>query len=220
MQWVPYGPHALLLRFAEGVGEEAFQRSRAIQAELDRHPPTGLVEYVPGFTTMLLRFSPENTVNVEELGRSLAGQFERLAHGKAPEAQLKQIPVVYDGDDLESLAEEKNLPVDELIRLHSEPTYKVYLLGFSPGFPYLGELHPRLHAPRRASPRTRVPAGSVAIGGEHTGIYSVDSPGGWRIIGRTPVKLFDPDQLAVQQSPKDLFFLIPGDRVRFVPTKG
>jgi inhibitor of KinA len=169
---------------------------------------------------MLLRFSPENTVNVEELGRSLAGQFERLAHGKAPEAQLKQIPVVYDGDDLESLAEEKNLPVDELIRLHSEPTYKVYLLGFSPGFPYLGELHPRLHAPRRASPRTRVPAGSVAIGGEHTGIYSVDSPGGWRIIGRTPVKLFDPDQLAVQQSPKDLFFLIPGDRVRFVPTKG
>ena len=101
----------------------------------------------------------------------------------------------------------------DVAELHSSTLYKVYLLGFSPGFPYLGDLDSRLHTPRLPSPRTRVPAGTVAIGGEHTGIYSVEGPGGWNIIGHTKVKLFDPSSDGPEMS-----LLRQGDRVRFVPT--
>jgi len=103
--------------------------------------------------------------------------------------------------------------------LHCEPVYKVYCLGFAPGFPYLGDLNPRLHTPRLATPRTRVPAGSVAIGGEHTGIYSVESPGGWNIIGRTTVALFDPSRRD-EHDEAAAFLLRAGDRVKFVRVAG
>lgn len=217
--WVPYGPQALLLRFADGIGDDAFRRSRAILAELERHPPVGLVECVPGFTTMLLRFEPGQRGNLPWLGRFLAGQLSALAPADLAEAPVKEIPVTYDGEDLESLAEAKEMSPSEVVELHSEPVYKVYLLGFSPGFPYLGELPGRLHTPRRATPRPRVRAGSVAIGGEHTGIYSVESPGGWQIIGHTNVTLFAVDRLEEAAPVASLFHLQPGDRVRFVPLK-
>jgi len=106
------------------------------------------------------------------------------------------------------------LTTSEVIDLHSAPVYKVYLLGFSPGFPYLGELNERLHTPRLTTPRARITAGSVAIGGEHTGVYSVDSPGGWNVIGHTSVPMFVP---AVGDAAEEMFFLRPGDRVKFVP---
>ena len=104
------------------------------------------------------------------------------------------------------------LPGDDVILRHTAPEYRVYLLGFAPGFAYLGDLDPSLVLPRRSSPRTRVPAGSVAIGGEHTGIYTTDSPGGWNIIGHTPLRIFDPDR-----SDEGMFWLKSGDRVKFVP---
>jgi KipI family sensor histidine kinase inhibitor len=109
------------------------------------------------------------------------------------------------------------LTTREVGELHSATLYKVYLLGFAPGFPYLGDLDPRLHTPRLAAPRPRVAAGSVAIGGEHTGIYSVDSPGGWNIIGRTTARLFDPARTGEDE--REMFLLRPGDRVKFVPTR-
>jgi KipI family sensor histidine kinase inhibitor len=217
LQSVRYGPHALLLRFADSVGDETFQRGRAIMEELKRHPPAGLVECVPGFTTVLIRFQPDQTDNLRWLGRYLVDQLSEVAPGAATLPAPRHIPVVYDGEDLESLADEKGLSVSELIRLHCEPVYKVYLLGFSPGFPYLGDLPPRLHTPRRPTPRPRVPAGSVAIGGEHTGIYSVDSPGGWHIIGHTEVRMFAHEEVREDSDPEKLFFLKPGDRVRFAP---
>jgi inhibitor of KinA len=217
IDWVRYGPHALLLRFAAGVGPETFDLGRAIAAELRRNPPAGLVECVPGFTTLLLRFEPGQAGNLPWLGRYIADQLASVAPTAAREAPLKELPARYDGEDLEPLAREKNLSVPELIRLHSEPVYRVYLLGFSPGFPYLGELNPLLHTPRRAAPRPKVAAGSVAIGGEHTGVYSVDSPGGWHIIGHTPVRLFEHERVAADGDPESVFFLKPGDRVRFIP---
>lgn len=217
IDWVRYGPHALLLRFAAGVGPEGFDLGRAIAAELRRNPPAGLVECVPGFTTLLLRFEPGQAGNLSWLGRHVVDQLSGITPAAAAEAPLKELPVRYDGEDLEPLAREKNLSIAELIRLHSEPVYRVYLLGFSPGFPYLGELHPALHTPRRATPRPKVAAGSVAIGGEHTGIYSVDSPGGWHVVGHTPVCLFDHERVAADTEPDKVFFLKPGDRVRFVP---
>jgi KipI family sensor histidine kinase inhibitor len=217
---VRYGPNALLLRFAESVGEETFRLGRALIDELQEHPPAGLVECVPGFTTLLLRFQRDQSENLPWLARYVTDQLADVSPGRYRDAAPKEITVQYDGDDLESLAEEKGLTVADVIQLHSEPVYKVYLLGFSPGFPYLGDLHPKLHTPRRATPRAHVPAGAVAIGGEHTGIYSVASPGGWRIIGHTRIQLFDRERLLEGAEPADVFHLRPGDRVRFVPDTG
>jgi inhibitor of KinA len=123
-----------------------------------------------------------------------------------------EIPVLYDPEvapDLQALAEEKGLTVEALVALHTAPDYRCYLLGFRPGFPFLGGLDPRLVAARLPSPRPRVPAGSIGIGGRQTGVYPVDSPGGWRLIGRTPLPLFDPARA-------DPFLVYAGDTVRFV----
>lgn len=219
IQWVPYGPHALLLRFADRVGDDAFRMGRAITAELEKHPPHGLIECIPGFTTMLLQFDPAHCGNIALTGQHIGTQLADLSSRDFHERPAKEIPVRYDGEDLELLADEKDLSAKEVVSIHCEPFYKVYLLGFSPGFPYLGELDPRLHTPRRASPRSRVPAGSVAIGGEHTGIYSVASPGGWQIIGHTQTPMFHYERLDRKVEAKKLFFLEPGDRVKFVPLK-
>jgi 5-oxoprolinase (ATP-hydrolysing) subunit B len=130
------------------------------------------------------------------------------------EAEPKIIPTHYTGADLAAVAEHAQLSIDEVIERHQAPIYRVYALGFSPGFPYLGDLDPALHMPRLASPRAQVPAGSVAIGGEHTGIYPQATPGGWRLIGHTEVPLFQ-----AQKNDARAFFLQPGDRVKFTPVR-
>ena len=214
MKWIPYGPNAWLLRFAERLGEEAFAHGRAIAAELERRPPPGLVEFVPAFTSVLLEFDPRSVTDPDLAG--LAAQLAKAMGSKVRPAPLKEIPVVYDGPDLERVAKAHGLKIDQVGKLHSAPVYKVYMLGFSPGFPYLGELDKRLHTPRLSSPRARVPAGSVAIGGEHTGIYPTESPGGWNLIGRTTVKLFDTAGAHTPQEDAAMFFLKAGDRVKFV----
>jgi inhibitor of KinA len=212
MKWIPYGPHAWLLEFASRPGDEAFARGRAIAGELERHPPAGLVEYVPAFATVLLEFDPATNPGPDLA--ALAARLQKAAGSRSRPAPVKEIPVRYDGPDLERVASVNGLTVAQVAELHAGTIYKVYLLGFAPGFPYLGDLDPRLRTPRLESPRTRVPAGSVAIGGEHTGIYPVESPGGWNIIGHTTVKLFDP---AAIDTP---FLLQAGDRLRFVPVAG
>jgi inhibitor of KinA len=211
MNCVPYGPKALLFRFAEKVGDEAFAKGCAIAAELERSPPAGMIEFVPAFTTVLVKFEEaEQALAAEE---RLPRSFEKCESVVLPPRPAVEIPVVYNGIDLQRVAELHSLTPRDVIEFHSASIYKVYMLGFSPGFPYLGDLDPRLHTPRLASPRTRVPAGSVAIGGEHTGIYPVESPGGWNIIGHTNVKVFD----SAREGP-GMFLLRQGDRVRFVPT--
>ena len=211
MNWVQYGPKGLLFRFAEKVGDEAFATGSAITAELERNPPAGMLEFVPAFTTVLVRFEEEDQAGAARA--ELLRRFEGSASSTQPWRPVTEIPVAYNGVDLEHVAELHQLTTREVAELHSATLYKVYMLGFSPGFPYLGELAPRLHTPRLSSPRTRVPAGAVAIGGEHTGIYSVEGPGGWNIIGHTRVKLFDPSCDGA-----GMFLLRQGDRVRFVPT--
>jgi inhibitor of KinA len=130
-----------------------------------------------------------------------------------PEPRLVEIPVCYGGSlgpDLTDLAEQHNLSTDEVVRLHSSAVYLVYMVGFMPGFAYLGGLPERIATPRRASPRTAVPAGSVGIGGQQSGVYPLESPGGWNLIGRTPLQIFD-----ITRDEQTL--LATGDRVRFVP---
>jgi len=130
--------------------------------------------------------------------------------GVVPEGKRVTLPVLYQGPDLGFVAEHHRLSVEEVIALHSTPEYLVYMIGFAPGFPYLGGLPEQLATPRLEKPRLSVPRGSVGIGGSQTGVYSVESPGGWRLIGRTPVSLYDP-----KGQPPAL--LEAGDRLRFRP---
>jgi len=209
-----FGAQGIGIRFAEAVGEESLARCRGLLRWLDEHPPEGLREVIPAYGEILLDFAEGS-----EVGTLLDGLPGSLAGARplpASESPLHEIDVIYDGPDLAALAERNRLSSVQVVELHAHATYTVYLVGFSPGFPYLGPLDPRLHAPRRSSPRPWVPAGSVAIGGEHTGIYSIASPGGWWLIGRTDFPLFDLSLAAGRGSAK-AFSLRPGDRVKFRP---
>lgn len=214
----PYGPDAWLLRFADQPDEAAFQAAQAIRQDLEADPPPGLVEYVPGYTSILLEFeAAAGHASPSALKALLTRLDKRLAQDIAP-GPIREVPVTYDGPDLERVAEHAGLAVGEVCDLHAAPLYRVALLGFAPGFPYLEGLPPRLHTPRLDIPRPQVPAGSVAIGGSHAGIYSIPSPGGWNLIGRTSVRLFDPSRARPGQEAA-MCWLKPGDRVRFVPSR-
>jgi KipI family sensor histidine kinase inhibitor len=168
-----------------------------------------VVEVVPGMNNLTLVFDPLQAAS-GELARSLAQAWEEAAQADVGSADV-EIPVHYGGaagPDLTSLAKLLGMGIDEVVKRHTQADYIVFFLGFQPGFAYLGGLDPKLHAPRHADPRMEVPAGTVGIGGEQTGIYPAVSPGGWQLLGRTDLALFDP-----ARNPPTL--LQPGDRVRF-----
>jgi inhibitor of KinA len=217
LRWIVYGPRALLFQWADRADEEAFRRGQAIVAAIEYHPVQGLIEYVPALTTILLEFDPERVPDPAQIAPRLLERFEAATDIPPIPATIKEIPVTYNGEDLPRLAEAKQMSVAEIRELHAAPVYRVEMIGFAPGFPYLGGLHPRLHMPRLAVPRPRIRPGSVAIGGEHTGIYTVESPGGWNIIGHTPVKVFDVARGTPGGPDTDMFLLKVGDRVKFVP---
>lgn len=202
----PAGDQAFDVRFAGDDGTQALAAAERLIEQL----PAGVTDVVPGYASLLVIYDP-----LRARPDDVAAWIARTADGPAvaQEARTVEIPVAYDPElapDLAPLAAEKGLAVDELVALHSAPLYRCQLLGFRPGFPFLGGLDPRLASARLPSPRLRVPAGSVGIGGGQTGVYPVDSPGGWRLIGRTPLRLFDPARA-------EPFLVRAGDRVRFVP---
>jgi len=171
-------------------------------------------EVIPGMNnlTLILR---ETQTDAQDAIERLQRWWEESEERPQEDPRLIEIPVVYGGSagpDLPEVAERAGLTPPQVVELHSSADYIVYFIGFQPGFPYLGGLDTRLHTPRRAEPRVVVPAGSVGIGGSQTGIYPLAAPGGWQLIGHTPLSLFDP-----QQQPPTL--MRPGDRVRFVPQK-
>lgn len=179
----------------------------------------GAAEVVPAFTTVTVHYNPARLQMPDDpaltpydlMHRLVSAVIDGVVDGPSIDGNDVEIPVCYGGEfgpDLEHVASHAGLSEVEVIDLHSTAEYRVHLLGFLPGFPYLGGLDPRLATPRRDTPRTVVPAGSVGIGGAQTGVYTLDSPGGWHLIGRSPVILFDP-----RRSPPTL--LAPGDLVRF-----
>jgi KipI family sensor histidine kinase inhibitor len=202
---------ALLVEFPEAAEAEANRQAVAIARSLTRRPPRGFFDAVAGARTVLLFFEPRR-LSRERLAESIrrVGADSRLVESPR---RLLRIPVLYGGTaapDLAELSRSIGLEERDLAARHAAAAYTVAFLGFAPGFAYLTGLPPELHAPRLATPRTRVPEGSVAIGGEYTGIYPEQMPGGWRVIGRAPVRLYDP-----RQDPPALFR--PGDDVRFEP---
>lgn len=170
----------------------------------------GIQEVLPGMNNLTLLFDPEQ-IDASELEMQVLSAWPQLV-GLQIEGRRIDIPVAYGGEggpDLADVAAHTGLTTAEVVRRHSAGDYVVYLLGFLPGFPFMGGLAPELATPRRAQPRVAVPARSVGIGGEQTGIYPLVSPGGWQLIGRTPVELFDPN--AAEPT-----LLRPGDHVRFI----
>ncbi|MCW5559460.1 MAG: 5-oxoprolinase subunit PxpB, partial [Verrucomicrobiae bacterium] len=214
LEWSQSGPLALRVRFASGVDDAAFQTGRVLAAALESHfHSAGLdVEFVPAFTTLLL-IPADAAVKARVMEVLSALPWPPVPGDEEIQGRRIELEVGYDGKDLSHVAAYAGVSETEVVALHSAPEYRVHCLGFSPGFPYLGGLNPRLRTPRLPSPRPRVPAGSVAIGGEQTGVYSVDGPGGWNLIGWTPEPIFRPWANALS----DIFLMHPGDRVRFRP---
>jgi KipI family sensor histidine kinase inhibitor len=214
MRLSPLGDSAVLIAISDPAHGDQTTRVRAVAAEIERKALPGILDVVPVFGSVAVFFDP---VQVTSLGTLQHELSEFVAHADAAvvtlEVPLTEIPVCYGGEygpDLQLIAARTKKTVGEVVALHAGVEYRVHAIGFTPGFPYLGGLPPELASPRRATPRPRVPAGSVGIGGTQTGIYPLETPGGWNLIGRTPLNLFDagrPGPALVQA----------GDRVRFRP---
>lgn len=211
---LPLGDSAMLVQWGNDMDFKVNQRVHALANLIEASPMDGVIETVPAYATLLVHYDPllVSFAKVRDFLREKLSQAE-AAVARSP--KRVEVPVRYGGErgvDLETVARHLRLRVEEVIRLHSDRTYTVFMMGFTPGFPYMGKLDDALVVPRLETPRTRVPAGTVAIAGWQTGIYPLDSPGGWRLIGWTPLTLFDPRS----DSP---FLFAPGDQVKFVEEK-
>lgn len=208
----PLGDSALLVTLGDEIDPRLNQRVHALAALIHSAPLAGIRETVPAYATLLVHYDPLQ-LTYSQLADWLRAQFDRSDPAMTRAPRLVEIPTQYGGApgaDLEAVAATRGLSPAEVIRLHSGRDYLIYMMGFTPGFPYMGKLDEAIAAPRLATPRTLVKAGTVAIAGAQTGIYPLDSPGGWNLIGWTPLKLFDP-----ASDPPFLF--APGDTARFIP---
>jgi inhibitor of KinA len=206
------GDAALTVEFGETIDPILNERVLAFATAVETLAIPGLLEVVPTYRSATVYVDPV-VVDVD----GLIGRLQALAHGlphsPSPAGRCLEIPVLYGGDagpDLAHVSAFAHRSAPEVIALHASVKYRVYMLGFSPGFPYMGRVPEPIAMPRLPTPRIKVPAGSVGIAGFQTGIYPIESPGGWRLIGRTPLRLYDPDRPAP-------FLLQPGDQARFVP---
>jgi KipI family sensor histidine kinase inhibitor len=216
----PMGDRCLIVQFESRVDPEINARVRDLAECLLAHPIEGVVDVAPAFTTVAVHYRPEAVRNgpsselpYQRLCRSIESIVANGVTRTHAVARVVEVPVCYGGEfgpDLDDVAVQCKLTPQQVIELHAASPHQVYMLGFAPGFPYLGGLDPRLEMPRRATPRTKVPAGSVAIAREQSAIYSIETPGGWNVLGRTPLRLF-----TAEADPPCL--LQPGDNVHFVP---
>lgn len=209
-QFKSLGDRAIVVNFGDYIDEPTFDRVRELAQRLEQSAVVGMIEYVPAYTSVTIYYDPLLVALPE-----FCSVIERMLAdgGSTPPAPTRtvEIPVCYGGEfgpDLDFVAQHTGLSTEQVVALHCAAVYRVHMLGFAPGFPYLGGMSPRIAAPRRSTPRLKVPAGSVGIAGSQTGIYSLETPGGWQIIGRTPLALFRPNE-----NPPTL--LSPGDMVRF-----
>ncbi len=204
------GDRSLLVELGDDISPAVNQSVQELFTALDIRPIDGVRELVPCYRSLLVIYDPL-TISPVNLQRAIGDTYDHLNPTELPEPRTIDIPVIYGGEqgpDLAYVAHHHHITPQAVIDHHTRPTYRVYMIGFTPGYPYLGEVPDAIATPRRETPRILVPKGSVGIAQKQTGIYSVDSPGGWQIIGRTPVNLFDP-----QAQPPSL--LMMGDRVRF-----
>ena len=211
MRFLSAGDRALVVEFGDRVDRGLSERVLRLDAIIRSNPPAGIVETVPTFRSLAIYYDPLLTSR----GELQSAIVPLLDLGDKPRAgaRLWQVPVCYEGEfapDLAEVARLTGLTPKKVVALHSGTRFHVYMLGFLPGFPYMGDLPPQLALPRRADPRLRVPAGSISIATSLTAIYPYESPGGWHLIGATPIRMFDSER------PKPALFA-PGDAVTFQP---
>ena len=209
---VPLGDSALLVQLGDEIDLTINQRVHTLAALIDKSPIEGIIETVPAYGTLLIHYDPL-TLEYSKVNQWVKSKLEHIQNSESRKPRRIQVPVKYGGEygpDLDSVAAYHNLQVEDVIRIHSERIYTVYMMGFTPGFPYMGKLDEAIITPRLEVPRTNVPTGSVAIAGAQTGIYPLTSPGGWHLIGQTSLILFAPQS----ESP---FLFAPGDEVKFIP---
>jgi KipI family sensor histidine kinase inhibitor len=204
------GDRSLLVELGDDISPAVNQKVQELFSAIDRQRSKGILDLVPSYRSLLMIYDPL-CISLDEIKAGIKDIWDNPDQSRLPQPQTVKIPVVYGGEygpDLQLVAQYHNLTPREVIDFHTRPAYRVYMIGFTPGFPYLGEVLDAIATPRRETPRTLVPKGSVGIAQRQTGIYPVDSPGGWQIIGWTPVKLFDPFG-------KPPSHLVMGDRVQF-----
>jgi KipI family sensor histidine kinase inhibitor len=206
------GDRAFLVEYGDAIDPAVNEKVRAVTALVKRSLPEGVEAVIPAYRNLSILYDPLIT-SPDRILPHLMGLETRLSEIEIPEPRTVEIPVRYGGEygpDLGFVAEHSGLTAEEVIAIHSATVYPIYMIGFTPGFCYLGGLDSRIHTPRRKTPRTLLPGGSVGIAEAQTGMYPVDSPGGWQIIGRTPLRLFAPER-------ENPFLYDAGDFIRFVP---
>jgi len=206
------GDRALLVEYGEEIDLAVNERVCAMAELLLMHPFPGLENVLPAYRSLCIVYDPLLT-GISTLKNHVLKMQQKLSRVSTPPPETIEIPVAYGGElgpDMDFVSDFSGLSVGDVIHLHSCNPYHIHAIGFAPGFCYLGELDPRLRTPRLETPRTLVPAGSVGIAESQTGVYPLASPGGWRLIGRTPLKLFDP-----ARTPP--FLYKTGDKIRFTP---
>jgi KipI family sensor histidine kinase inhibitor len=211
VRFLSAGDRALVVEFGDRVDRALNERVLRLDAMIRSNPPVGIVETVPTFRSLAVHYDPLLTSRAE-LQRAIGALLD-LGERPRAGARLWHVPVCYEGEfapDLDEVARLTGLTPDEVVALHSGTRYHVYMLGFLPGFPYMGDLPPQLALPRRADPRLRVPAGSISIATTLTAIYPYESPGGWHLIGATPIRMFDSERARPA-------LFSPGDAISFRP---
>lgn len=209
---VPAGDDALRVVFEDKIEPSINQLVNSLDKKLTELSIPGVTETIPAFRVLTVLYDPEIT-DLGSLSEAIRQLLSDLDNLESQEKRVVHIPVCYDktfGPDLEELSRHSGLSIEEIIAVHSGRVYLIYMMGFLPGFAYLGGLDPSLHMPRLDTPRTSIEAGAVGIAGSQTGMYPMASPGGWRLIGSTPVTLFDPKR-------HDPFLYEAGDYIRFEP---
>jgi inhibitor of KinA len=210
-KYLPLGDRALCIELGDSISEATNRWVHGLSREIGRLGARGVLEVVPTYRSLVVYYDPQR-ISYADLTSRIGEMEAPLGEGEAVDTRLVEIPTLYGGEygpDIGDVAQHNGISEAEVIRIHSGTDYLVYMMGFLPGFPYLGGMSERIAAPRLVSPRASIPAGSVAIAERQTGIYPVESPGGWRLIGRTPIRLFDPGR----EPPVEIE---PGDYLRFV----
>ncbi len=206
------GDRGLLVEYGDVIDPDINNKVRSMAIVMEKESPKGVFETIPTYRSLLIIYNPTIT-NPAKLEKEILALEERLSQIKILPPDIVEIPVCYGGElgpDIQFVAEHNSITADDVVRIHSGAEYRIYMIGFTPGFPFLGGLPKVLHTPRLETPRSFVPEGSVGIANNQTGIYPLASPGGWQLIGQTPLKLFAPER-------SNPFIYKAGDRIKFLP---
>jgi len=202
----------LLAEYGEGIDQDVNKKVRIMAESMKENRPKGVVEIIPTYRSLLIVYNPGLT-NSYILEYFMSELEKNILEQNFPPSKVIEIQVCYGneyGPDIENVARTNHITIDEVIKIHSESEYLIYMVGFTPGFPFLGGLSKKLFTPRLETPRLKVPRGSVGIANNQTGIYPVESPGGWQLIGKTPLNLFNPHR-------SNPLLYQAGDKIKFTP---